>query len=111
MSCAGVQIALDDFGVGYASLNNILRMPLNEIKIDREVMNEVMIDDNVKRFIKSIIRLAHDNNIAVVSEGIENIEMIAVSKDLDIDYIQGYVYSKPIEEKCALKYMVKDITG
>ncbi len=111
LSCAGVQIALDDFGVGYASLNNILRMPLNEIKIDREIMNEVMIDDNVKRFIKSIIRLAHDNNIAVVSEGIENIEMIAVSKDLDIDYIQGYVYSKPIEEKCALKFMVKDITG
>jgi len=109
LSCAGVQIALDDFGVGYASLNNILRMPLNEIKIDREVMNEVMIDDTVKCFIKSIIRLAHDNNILVVSEGIETAEMVSMSKNLNIDYIQGYVYSKPIEEKEALDYIVKDI--
>ncbi|MCH4886467.1 EAL domain-containing protein [Acidaminobacter sp. JC074] len=100
----GVKIALDDLGVGYASLNNLLRMPLDEIKIDREIMNEVMVDESAARFIKSIVNLGHDNDLTLVGEGIETVEMIDMCKYLEIDFIQGYVYSKPMKKEQALDY-------
>lgn len=101
----GVGIALDDFGTGYASLNNLIQLPLTELKIDREIMAQTLINPLITDFLKSIIDLCHKNNISVVAEGIETIKMADIAARLNIDYLQGYYYSKPLisEESCKLK--------
>ncbi|MBF4693482.1 putative bifunctional diguanylate cyclase/phosphodiesterase [Fusibacter ferrireducens] len=104
LKAQGIGIALDDFGTGYASLNNLIQIPLTELKIDREIMAQTLNNTSVISFLKSIVDLCHKNNITIVAEGIETIEMAEIAVLLNIDYLQGYYYSKPLssEEGCKL---------
>lgn len=102
LSDAGIQIALDDFGVGYASLNNMMKLPLNKVKIDREIIKELGDDKTLLSFIKSVILLCHNNDIKVVAEGIEDQDLHQLCASIDFDYYQGYHYSKPVSRDTAL---------
>ncbi len=92
----GIEIALDDFGTGYSSLSNLSVLPINYIKIDQSIVNGIeQISMNLK-ICKLITELSHDAGWKVVAEGVENQNQLNLLKDINIDFIQGYLYSKPL---------------
>ncbi|WP_457569030.1 EAL domain-containing protein [Desulfurobacterium sp.] len=92
---AGFKISIDDFGVGYSSLETITKCEINELKIDKSLIDIIGTD---KGYIvcKNIIELCHEIGIEVVAEGVEREAQFRILKALDVDYIQGFYFSKAI---------------
>ncbi|WP_196140259.1 EAL domain-containing protein [Aliikangiella sp. G2MR2-5] len=92
----GVKIAIDDFGTGYSSLSYLIRFPVNIIKIDREFVDKINIDDSSNTLIKTILAMAKKLKIQVVAEGIETSEQLEFLKKAECDFGQGYFLFKPV---------------
>lgn len=95
----GVSIALDDFGTGYSSLNYLKRLPVNQLKIDKSFMDNVLEDRSDRKIVETIIALAQALDLVVIAEGVENSEQADFLKSVSCDKAQGYLYSKPLREK------------
>lgn len=93
---AGIDLAIDDFGVGYSSLAYLQRLDIDILKIDRSFINDIAINGNSISLIKAIITMAHNLDIEVVAEGVETHQQYLCLKQLGCDYMQGYFFSKPI---------------
>lgn len=98
----GVKISLDDFGTGYSSLSYLTFLPVDKIKIDKSLNDKFLELENIK-VMDSLISLAHSLKLAVVAEGIEELEQYKRLKVAGCDYIQGYLFSKPLESEQAEK--------
>ncbi|SES97617.1 diguanylate cyclase (GGDEF) domain-containing protein [Natronincola peptidivorans] len=96
LSKLGIVISLDDFGNGYSSLNHLLKLPIQEVKLDREFIKNIEVDERRASMIKSVIELAHSLSLNVVAEGIENREELFHLQQLSCDELQGYLFSKPL---------------
>ena len=92
----GIKITLDDFGTGYSSLSYLARLPSDLLKIDKSFIDDMEIDRGKCNFVDVIIRLGHIMNNKVIAEGVENTEQLALLSFLGCDYIQGYVWGKPM---------------
>jgi diguanylate cyclase (GGDEF)-like protein len=92
----GVKTAIDDFGTGYSSLNYIKRFALNTLKIDKSFIDDFINNGNNRAIVNTIITLAHNLNLKVVAEGVENKEQAQQLKLFGCDTIQGYYYCRPI---------------
>lgn len=92
----GVQIAVDDFGIGYSSLNYLKRLPINLLKIDKSFIRDLGRDQADEVIVQSIIQLAHGLGLRVVAEGVETKEQATYLKRYNCDYAQGYYYAKPM---------------
>lgn len=90
-------IALDDFGVGYSALNYIKILPLDILKIDRSLLENLEKDKKTFLIIEYIINLSHELGIEVVCEGVETFAQLDILKNINCDKIQGFYISKPIE--------------
>ncbi|CVK19310.1 putative bifunctional diguanylate cyclase/phosphodiesterase [Sporomusa sphaeroides] len=104
----GVKIALDDFGTGYSSLNMIRTMPIDLIKIDQTFTNDVATDEYTHLFMRLITMLGHQLGIAVCVEGVEEEDQLASCKDMGVDYIQGYLYHKPVPAYVLMEMIHKE---
>ncbi|WP_051637140.1 putative bifunctional diguanylate cyclase/phosphodiesterase [Lachnospira multipara] len=93
----GIKVALDDFGTGYSSLNYIKRLPLDIIKIDKTFIDDLIEDEYAKAFIKLIVDLSKTIGTQIVAEGVEREEQYALLKEFGVDYIQGYLFGKPVD--------------
>lgn len=93
----GVRFALDDFGTGQSNLNYIVEMPVNVVKFDRTMTNAYFENGTAKHVMDAAMQMIQGMNLQIVSEGIEEKEQYKVMKELGIDYIQGYYFSKPVE--------------
>ncbi len=93
----GISISLDDFGTGYSSFNSIHELPIELLKIDKSLMDNVFKVKKTKVMLESIINLAHKLDLKVIAEGVEHEEQVAMLRSLNCDLIQGYFYSKPLE--------------
>ncbi|WP_050184235.1 sensor domain-containing protein [Domibacillus robiginosus] len=91
----GIKIAIDDFGTGFSSLSYLVKLPVDELKLDKAFIQELTNLNNIS-FINSIVTLAHDLNLVVVAEGIENEEQHQVLTQNGCDIGQGYFFSKPL---------------
>jgi diguanylate cyclase (GGDEF)-like protein len=89
----GVQIALDDFGTGYSSLTHLRQLPVNEIKIDRSFVGQMLKEESDRVIVESIIGLAHNLGLRVVAEGVETQESWERLADLGCDSAQGLLIS------------------
>lgn len=98
----GVKISLDDFGTGYSSLSYLTFLPVDKIKLDKSLNDKFLESENVK-VTDSLVSLAHSLKLEVVAEGIENIEQYKYLKVAGCNYIQGYLFSKPLEVEQAEK--------
>lgn len=91
-----IKIAIDDFGTGYSSLAYLKNLPVDELKIDRSFVMNLKDDDNDLAIVRSTIDLAHNLDLSVVAEGVENQESWDKLHALGCDLIQGYYLSKPL---------------
>jgi diguanylate cyclase (GGDEF)-like protein len=96
---SGVPISLDDFGTGYSTFNNLIELPLSHLKLDKDIVQRSVTDDYVYKLLNSIIEFSHKLNIEVIAEGIEDIVMLERMKQINIDFTQGYMYSKPVDSQ------------
>lgn len=92
----GFTTTIDDFGVGYASLQYLARLPIKIIKIDKSFISQVTSNDSTRIIVKSFIDMAHQLGYTVVAEGIENQETLDETIRIGCDYGQGYFISEPI---------------
>jgi diguanylate cyclase (GGDEF)-like protein/PAS domain S-box-containing protein len=92
----GLQLALDDFGTGYSSLAYLSRLPMDQLKIDRSFVVDIVTDRNAANIASSIIDLAHRMQLKVVAEGVENKAQLTYLGSNHCDEIQGYYFSKPV---------------
>lgn len=96
---AGVFIAIDDFGTGFSSLAILATLPVDVLKIDRMFINEATSSAKYKKILSSIIDMAHQLDLKVVAEGIENVIQLELLKSLGVKYIQGFLISPPESSK------------
>jgi EAL domain-containing protein (putative c-di-GMP-specific phosphodiesterase class I) len=91
----GVKIALDDFGTGYSSINYLTYMPLTKIKLDKSLIDKFFINPSTK-LLENIITLVGNLDLEITAEGIEFPHQYTYLKNSHCDYIQGYLFSKPL---------------
>ena len=93
----GAQIAMDDFGTGYSSLSYLNHFPINTLKIDQSFVKPMLTNEGSRKIVSAVGRLAKSLNMNVVAEGVEEYDHAAGLADLDIEYAQGYLFSKPVD--------------
>lgn len=101
----GVRVAIDDFGTGYSSLSYLNRIPANLLKIDKSFIDGMSKGDSSRQYVAAIISIGHIMNLEVISEGVETEEQLAILKEIGCDYIQGYIWGRPMSVKDAAKMM------
>ncbi|MFT0877122.1 EAL domain-containing protein [Rhodopseudomonas sp. G2_2311] len=96
LSKLGIQLALDDFGSGYSSLGYLTRLPFNRLKIDRTFVDGIATVPEKCKLLGGIIALAHGLGMSVVAEGAELAAEVDLLTAFDCDFVQGYVFSRPV---------------
>ncbi len=90
------QIAIDDFGLEFSSLNRLQAMPLDRLKIDKSFIDGVGVDEKRERIVKVIINLAKSLDLSSIAEGVEKADQQRFLVENGCDEIQGYYYAKPM---------------
>jgi diguanylate cyclase (GGDEF)-like protein len=92
----GVSISIDDYGTGYSSLAYVKNLPVNELKIDREFIKNMLENEEDVAIVRSTIDLGHNLGLKVVAEGIEHEEELSMLKEFGCDQAQGYLISRAL---------------
>lgn len=91
----GVRLSIDDFGTGYSSLASLKRLPVDELKIDKSFVLQMLESDEDAVIVRSTVEMAHNLGLTVVAEGVESEQHVAVLRALGCDVGQGFYISRP----------------
>jgi|SRR5271165_795339 len=105
----GIGVILDDFGIGSSSLNGLRQFPVDALKIDRSLIQEMQTDRGTSDMVEVIITLAHKMNLRVIAEGIETARQLERLGELGCEFGQGYYFSQPLEAKAALQFLRQQV--
>ena len=94
----GCKIAIDDFGTGYSSLSYLNKIPADLLKIDKSFIDKMNENESSKQYVANIISIGHLMDFNVISEGVEEPEQLETLRSIGCDYIQGYIWGKPLEK-------------
>jgi EAL domain-containing protein (putative c-di-GMP-specific phosphodiesterase class I) len=92
----GVRLSIDDYGTGYSSLSYIMRLPVQELKIDQSFIARMASDEEISMIVRSTIDLGHNLGLKVVAEGVEDRSAWNLLRSLGCDDAQGYFMSRPL---------------
>lgn len=99
----GIRMCLDDFGSGYANLNAVLRIPFSAVKMDRSLLGGISSDKQAALFYHSIVMIMQHMGYKVIAEGAETEKEVKLLEKWGVDMIQGYYFSRPLNEKDLLE--------
>ncbi|MBO1582850.1 bifunctional diguanylate cyclase/phosphodiesterase [Bacillus sp. XF8] len=105
----GIQLSIDDFGTGYSSLAYLPLYPIDTLKIPREFVNRIGISSDGNEIVNTIITLAHTLKMKVIAEGVEREEQLTVLQSNECYLIQGYYYSKPLNESEFINFLNRNV--
>jgi EAL domain-containing protein (putative c-di-GMP-specific phosphodiesterase class I) len=97
LKAMNVRLEIDDFGTGYSSLNYLQRLPFDTLKIDRSFIREMRTGSDSLDIVKAIVEMAHSLRLEVIAEGVETEEELRQVRRLGCNYLQGFLFSKPID--------------
>ncbi len=101
----GIRTAIDDFGTGYSSLAYLRRLPVDEIKIDKSFVMNMMGDRNDLMIVRTVVDLAHNLGMSVLAEGVEDEETLDALREFGCDRVQGYLIGRPMPASAFLGVM------
>ena len=107
----GVQLAIDDFGVGHSTFSYLKHLPVSEIKIDRSFVQDMLHSDSDAAIVRSTIDLAHSLGMEVIAEGVENPETWEQLANMGCDVAQGYYLSRPLAPDDFLSWLSRASYG
>jgi EAL domain-containing protein (putative c-di-GMP-specific phosphodiesterase class I) len=91
-----LRFSLDDFGTGYSSLSYLKRLPLDQLKIDRTFVRDILVDDSSGAIAQTIISLSKAMGLSVIAEGVETERQRDFLKRLGCSSFQGFLYGRPL---------------
>jgi diguanylate cyclase (GGDEF)-like protein/PAS domain S-box-containing protein len=98
LKALGVQLAIDDFGIAYSSLNYLKRFPVDMLKVDRSFVEGLGSDKESSTIVSAVVGLAHTLGMTALAEGVETAEQLAQVRALGCDAAQGYLFARPEPE-------------
>jgi diguanylate cyclase (GGDEF)-like protein/PAS domain S-box-containing protein len=96
LSALGIDIEIDDFGTGHASIVGLMKLNPSRLKIDRALVKPIIEVAEQRKLVGSIIDIGHSLNIEVVAEGVETVQHAHILRDLGCDTLQGYAFARPM---------------
>lgn len=103
----GLSLAVDDFGTGYSSLSQLMRLPVNSLKIDKAFVKDMEEAQAVQTIVSAIVKMTHALNLSVIAEGVETKGQLHMLRDLGCDSIQGYYFYKPMPMEAFFKTLAQ----
>lgn len=101
----GITFSLDDFGTGYSNMNAIMELPLDIIKFDKSMISSADHSSKGKIIFLSSVAMVKQMNMKIVAEGIETEEQKELMEQSGVEYLQGYLFSKPVPEEAFVDYV------
>ncbi|MGD0692716.1 MAG: EAL domain-containing protein [Acidimicrobiales bacterium] len=112
----GIRISIDDFGVGYSSMSQLLDLPIDELKVDKSFVLALESDRRARAIVRSAIELARALDLTFIAEGIETSTNLTMLEEMGADIGQGYFIAKPLtsaelDDFLAPDFVVGDLTS
>ncbi len=95
---AGFNLTIDDFGTGYSNISQIKKMKVHKLKIDKSLIDGIAKSKEDALLVRAVIDMARALNIKVLAEGVENDKQLGYLTNYGCDYVQGYLFAKPLSE-------------
>ncbi len=106
----GVQLAIDDYGTGYSSLEYLLKLPINEIKLDRAFSAHLVDELRSVAIVRSTVDLTHALGLRMVAEGVENEHTLGILQELECDLVQGWHLGRPMPAEAFEAFVAARLT-
>ncbi|GAA6182906.1 MULTISPECIES: EAL domain-containing protein [Alteromonadaceae] len=104
----GFSLAIDDFGTGYSSLAYLKQLPVSELKIDKSFVLNLADQSSDQQIVQTILELAHNFNLGVIAEGVENQETLKLLRKWGCDWVQGYHVCRPIAVEDMIEWCLQN---
>jgi len=104
----GIKLAIDDFGTGYSSLAYLKMLPVSELKVDKSFVQQLATDPDDRKIVESIINMAHNFDLKVIAEGIEDETSYEILMGMGCEIAQGYLVSKPLKPEQFEQWLRED---
>lgn len=101
----GFEFSLDDYGSGYSTIDYIVSLPFKTVKIDKRIINMLESNMDTKKILTNTIEMLHSVGKSIIAEGVEDASVMSYIKSLDVEYIQGYYYAKPLSPEQYLDFL------
>lgn len=108
LASSGFKIAVDDFGTGYSNITQLMSLPFSIIKFDRSLLEMASESENGKLGLEGLVTMFKHIETALVAEGVETSQQVAQIDLLEVDYMQGYYFSKPLNPDVFIEFLKKD---
>lgn len=108
ISLTDITFSLDDYGSGYSNVNYLVDLPFSIVKIDKYLIWAAMKKVTSRRVLENMIKMFKSIDLKVVAEGIEDMEMLDMVRNLGVDFIQGYFFSKPVSKERIIERLNQD---
>jgi len=107
---SGIRIAIDDFGTGYSTLSYLCELPVDEVKLDRRLVVQILDDARVATVVRAVIAMSHELGLIVVAEGVEDADIADCLIEFGCDVVQGFYFSVPLSADEVLAMAAGDVS-
>jgi EAL domain-containing protein (putative c-di-GMP-specific phosphodiesterase class I) len=100
----GFKLSLDDFGTGYSTFESFLTLPFDIVKLDRNLLLACETEESKLEVLKTVVKMIKDLKFETVLEGVETEKQNEIAKEIGVDKIQGFYYSRPLDTSGIIRF-------